>query len=213
MEIWAVIVAGGSGTRFGRPKQLAALGDRRVIDHAIDPFRGRCAGVVVVGSDELGSASSLGVDRVAVGGATRSASVRHGLALVPPPATHVLVHDAARPLVGSDIVDRVIEALAGGARAVVPVVPVTDTLRTVDGMPADRDRLRAVQTPQGFELAALLDAHGRGGDATDDATVVQQAGIPVVHVDGSPRNLKITFPHDLAIAEALLAVTGPAARS
>lgn len=203
MEIWAVVVAGGTGTRFGGPKQLAELGGRRVLDHSIDAMRPHAAGVVVVAS-ECGSAESLGVSAVVDGGSSRSASVRNGLAAVSEQATHVLIHDAARPLVGPEVVSRVTNELTAGAEAVVPVVPVTDTLRSVDGGTVDRDRLVGVQTPQGFRLSTLLAAHGRGQDATDDAAIIEQVGIPVVHVEGSPRNIKITVPDDLVVAEALL---------
>ena len=231
MEIWAVVVAGGSGSRFGRPKQLCRLGDRRVIDHAVAAVAPHVAGVVVVGSAQLGTADELGVDARVDGGPSRSASVRSGLAALPDGATHVLIHDAARPLATAGVVARVVDALVGGAAAVVPVVPVTDTLRSVGGgmgatgptggmgatgptggMGAtgptggtvDRSGLVAVQTPQGFERHALMAAHAGGSEATDDAGLLERAGHPVVHVEGSPINLKITFPHDLVVAEALL---------
>ncbi|MEM9650716.1 MAG: IspD/TarI family cytidylyltransferase [Actinomycetota bacterium] len=204
METWAVVVAGGSGTRFGRPKQLAMLSGRRVIDRSVDAVRPHCTGVVVVGSADIGTAESLGVAAVAPPGATRSESVRSGLAALSDTATHVLIHDAARPLVPGSVVVAVVDALTAGAKAVVPVTPVTDTLRVVSGGTVDRSRFVAVQTPQGFELATLTAAHTDGVDATDDAAVIERTGTKVVHVDGSPTNLKITFPHDLAIAAALL---------
>lgn len=203
MEIWAVVVAGGTGSRFGEPKQLALLDGRRVVDRSIDAMRDHSAGIVVVGHD-LGSSVELRVDAVVEGGASRSASVRAGLAAVPDAATHVLIHDAARPLVSSAVVERVVEALAGGADAVVPVVPVTDTLRSVDGGTVDRDGLVAVQTPQGFERTTLKAAHREGISATDDAAVIERTGTPVIHVEGCQRNMKITFPDDLLMAEALL---------
>ena len=206
MEIWGVVVAGGTGTRFGGPKQLASLGGRRVVDRAVDALRDRVAGLVVVGSTDLGSAQSLGVTKVVLGGASRSASVRGGLAAVPESATHVLVHDAARPLVNDEVVGRVIDALAAGSQAVVPVVAVTDTLRSVDGGTVDRSGLVAVQTPQGFELGALRTAHDLQIEGTDDASVVEAIGVAVDHVPGSVTNLKVTFPHDLAVAETLLAI-------
>ena len=164
------------------------------------------AGLVVVGSTDLGSAQSLGVTKVVLGGASRSASVRGGLAAVPESATHVLVHDAARPLVNDEVVGRVIDALAAGSQAVVPVVAVTDTLRSVDGGTVDRSGLVAVQTPQGFELGALRTAHDLQIEGTDDASVVEAIGVAVDHVPGSVTNLKVTFPHDLAVAETLLAI-------
>ncbi len=209
MEIWAVVVAGGSGTRFGRPKQLALLGDRRVIDRSVQAMRQGTSGVVVVGSGEVGTVDSLAVDAVVAGGQSRSASVRAGLAALPPSATHVMIHDAARPLVPAEVVGAVIDAMTAGAPAVVPVIPVTDTLRSVDGGTVDRSRLVAVQTPQGFDLETLRAAHRSQADATDDAGIIEAAGTAVTHVDGSPRNLKITFPDDLIVAEALICSLEP----
>lgn len=206
MEIWGVVVAGGTGTRFGGPKQLVKLGGRRIVDRSIDALRDRVDGVVVVGPDELGTPTSLSVDSLVAGGSTRSSSVRHGLAALPPTATHVLIHDAARPLVTEDVVARVIDALKGGSSAVVPVVPVTDTLRSIGGGTVDRSGLVAVQTPQGFDLNALQAAHDLEIEGTDDASVVEAVGVGVDHVAGSAINLKVTFPHDLALAEVLLAL-------
>lgn len=203
METWAVVVAGGTGSRFGRPKQVEPLGDQRVLDHSIAAMRPCVAGVVVVGSG-LGTAAELDVDAVVPGGETRSASVRNGLDAVPERVTHVLIHDAARPLVPPDVVQGVVAAMETGARAVVPVVPVTDTLRSADGGTVDRDRLVAVQTPQGFHLPTLAEAHAAQLDATDDAGLVEKLGVPVHHVPGSTRNLKITVPDDLIIAQAFL---------
>ncbi|MEL6980994.1 MAG: 2-C-methyl-D-erythritol 4-phosphate cytidylyltransferase [Actinomycetota bacterium] len=206
MEIWGVVVAGGTGTRFGGPKQLVKLGGRRIVDRSVDALRDRVDGVVVVGSDELGTTSSLSVDVLVAGGSTRSASVRAGLGALPPTATHVLIHDAARPLVTEDVVARVVDALKDGSSAVVPVIPVTDTLRSVGGGTVDRSGLVAVQTPQGFDLNALQAAHDLEIEGTDDASVVEAVGVGVDHVAGSAINLKITFPHDLALAEVLLAL-------
>jgi 2-C-methyl-D-erythritol 4-phosphate cytidylyltransferase len=204
MEIWGVVVAGGAGSRFGGPKQLAILAGRRVVDRSIEALQDWVKGLVVVGAPELGDAQELSVDVVVAGGATRSASVRNGLAAVPSTATHVLVHDAARPLVPGPVVGRVVDALMAGSSAVVPVVPVTDTLRSVDGGTVDRSGLVAVQTPQGFELSSLLAAHDLQIEGTDDASVVEAIGVAVDHVPGSAINLKITFPHDLSVAQVLL---------
>jgi 2-C-methyl-D-erythritol 4-phosphate cytidylyltransferase len=221
MIAWGVLVAGGGGTRFGRPKQFEALGDRRVLDWSLAALTAACRGVVVVLPAGATGTAGLPPGVVAVpGGNTRSASVRAGLAAVAADATHVLVHDAARPLASSALVGRVLNALASGAVAVVPVVPVIDSLRTADGRPVDRSRLLAVQTPQGFDLTVLREAHRLDSIATDDATLVDQLGLPVVHVAGEPTNLKLTEPHDLAMARALLdtscvsgALTGSGGRS
>ncbi len=204
MELWAVVVAAGSGSRFGRPKQLEKLGDRRVIDWSIRAMARVTTGVVVVGPNALGSADELGVAFRVDGGQTRSDSVRNGLEALPSTAVGVLIHDAARPLVPTSVVDAVVSALEQGAEAVVPVVPVTDSLRSLDGHAVDRESLVAVQTPQGFRLDTLLAAHQSQAVASDDATLMELVGRPVSHVPGHPVNMKITFPHDLVVAEELL---------
>ena len=144
------------------------------------------------------------------GGATRADSVRAGLAVVPADAAVVVVHDAARPLAGPDLFAAVVDAVrAGDVDGAVPVVPVADTLKRVRGArvvaTVDRDGLVAIQTPQAFAADALRAAHADGGDATDDAGLLEAAGMAVGTVPGDPRNLKLTRPEDLALAEALLA--------
>jgi 2-C-methyl-D-erythritol 4-phosphate cytidylyltransferase len=113
------------------------------------------------------------------------------------------VHDAARPVPVPDVWKRVLVAITAGADAAVPAVPVTDTLRAVGGPAVDRNAFVAVQTPQAFAASSLRDAHASGGDASDDATLVEQAGGRVVVVDGDPANVKITTPVDLVLAELL----------
>ena len=186
--VWTIVVAAGSGSRFGGPKQLADLGGRRVVDRSVASARSASAGVVVV----------------VEGGASRSGSVRRGLAAVPVDVGVVLVHDAARPLASPALFARVVAAVRSGAEGVVPVVPVVDTVRSLDGGPLDRDRMRIVQTPQGFGADALRRAHAASGDATDDAGLVEAAGGRIVLVEGERANLKVTEPADLAVATALL---------
>lgn len=207
---WAIVVAGGTGARFGQLKQLAELGGRRVIDWSIAAVRPHVQGVIVVlPADLLSTASSgnefcLDADEVVAGGATRSESVRAGLDAVPNGVKHVLIHDAARPLAPTDLVERVVAGLFD-ADAVVPVVPITDTLRRRGGSAVDRSEFVAVQTPQGFVLASLLSAHGSGAEATDDASLIDAIGGTVAQVKGDPANLKITVSTDLGMAEVLLA--------
>ncbi len=141
------------------------------------------------------------------GGATRSASVRAGLAVVPDVANVVLVHDGARPLASRDLFARVVAAVEAGADAVVPGVPVNDSLRRVDGA-VDREGMMAVQTPQGFPAATLRAAHAGGADASDDATLVEAYGGSVVVVDGEADNLKVTRPVDLLVARQVLEASG-----
>ncbi|HLY83788.1 MAG TPA: 2-C-methyl-D-erythritol 4-phosphate cytidylyltransferase [Acidimicrobiales bacterium] len=211
MEAWAIVVAGGSGTRFGRPKQYAVLGGRRLIDWALEAARAACQGVVVVvPQSDVASMVEFGADGVVGGGATRSASVRAGLTVVPASAEVIVVHDAARPLAGPGLWSAVLSALAAGAEAVVPAVAVSDTIKRVssDGEVLEtlgRSELVAVQTPQGFRADVLRAAHRSGADASDDAALVEAAGGRVVVVPGDPHNLKITDPADLELAEVLLA--------
>ena len=211
--MWAIVVAAGEGHRFGGAKQFQPLGDRRVIDWAVSGAARWCQGVVVVLSEARTVAWSpppvspgrcSGGVFVAAGGVLRSDSVRCGLSLVPGDAEIVLVHDGARPLAGDAVFMRVIQAVRDGADAAVPVIDLTDTIRRRDGGTADRTELVAVQTPQAFRADVLWAAHAGGADATDDATLVEAVGGTVTMVAGDSRNLKITEPHDLALAEVLL---------
>ena len=194
-------MAGGAGTRFGKTKQYELLGERRVVDWSLDVARRVSDVVVLVVPAARTEDDEPLADVVVAGGDSRSGSVRAGLAAVPGDATYVLVHDAARPVPVVDVWQRVVAALEDGAGAVVPVVPVTDTLRERDGATVDRSRLVAVQTPQGFAADVLRAAHASGGDATDDAALAEAIGAKVVLVDGDVRNIKITDASDLALAE------------
>lgn len=203
MAVWTIVVAAGSGLRFGERKQYGRLGPHRVLDWAMHAARAVSDGVVlVVPPDRLLDAEPA-ADAVVSGGATRSASVRAGLAAVPTEAEVILVHDAARPVPVPAVWGRVLAAVRAGADAVVPCVPVTDTLRVVGGGTARREQFLAVQTPQGFRAAALRAAHAGAPEGTDDASLVEAAGGRVVVVDGDPANIKITTPMDLLLAEVL----------
>ena len=213
--VWTIVVAAGAGNRFGGAKQFSPLGDRHVLDWVVQTAARWSEGVVVVlpeshvvGDNAWQSSVSddcAGRVVAVAGGVLRSDSVRCGLSAVPGDAEIVLVHDGARPLASDAVFERVIAAVRGGADAAVPVVGLVDTVRWRQGGVADRRELLAVQTPQAFRAGALRAAHAGGSDATDDATLVEAAGGKVVTVDGDRRNLKITDPHDLAVAEALLA--------
>ncbi len=224
-EVWAIVVAGGSGSRFGGdvPKQFVHLGGRPLVIWAGGAAAAACDGVVLV-VPAANAEVRLNADgpfvvafpaeagSVVAGGPTRSASVRAGLAAVPEDAEIVVVHDAARPLAGPALFERVVAAVRGGADGAVPGLPVPDTIKRVDATgdvaivveTLDRPALRAIQTPQAFAAAVLRRAHADGGDATDDAALVEGLGATVVVVEGDPANLKITGPDDLARAEALL---------
>lgn len=204
-----MVVAAGSSERFGRPKQYEQLGRRRVLDWSLDVARAACDGVVLVVAPGMSAQPEPGADVVVAGGATRSASVRCGLAAVPSEAEVVVVHDAARPLAALDLFKAVVEAVRAGADGAVCAIPVADTVKRVEDSRVvetlDRAGLWAVQTPQAFAAAALRGAHGPATEATDDAALVEAAGGTVLVVEGDPRNLKLTGPIDLDVAEALVA--------
>jgi 2-C-methyl-D-erythritol 4-phosphate cytidylyltransferase len=202
--VWAVVVAAGSGQRFGSAKQYAPLAGRRVLDWSIDAARSVADGVVLVVPAECLDDPEPAVDAVVGGGATRSESVRAGLAAVPAEAGVVVVHDGARPVASHAVFRAVVDAVLAGADAAVPVVEVVDTISDPKGEPVDRDRLRAVQTPQGFSADALRRVHAVRPEATDDATLVVAAGGRLRHVQGERWNLKVTEPDDLLVAGAIL---------
>ncbi|MEU5901444.1 MULTISPECIES: 2-C-methyl-D-erythritol 4-phosphate cytidylyltransferase [Streptomyces] len=226
-----VIPAAGRGVRLGpgAPKALRALNGTPMLIHAVRAMaESRAVSLVVVVAPPDGAAAvkTLLDDHalpertdflVVPGGESRQESVRAGLDALPPGFDIVLVHDAARPLVPVDTVDGVIEAVRDGAPAVVPALPLSDTVKQVE--PAaeqdapepvvatpERARLRAVQTPQGFDRATLVRAHESvTGQVTDDAGMVEQLGLPVVCVPGHEEAFKVTRPLDLVLAEAVLA--------
>ncbi|MEA5456478.1 2-C-methyl-D-erythritol 4-phosphate cytidylyltransferase [Sinomonas sp. JGH33] len=238
-----VIVAAGAGTRLGHgiPKALVPLAGEPLLGHAL---RGVLASdvarqiIVAVPQGDIALSglcravgenlkASRGEPAITVvhGGAARADSVRAALAALLPGTERVLVHDAARPLTPSAVFRRVAAALAAGAAAVIPAVPVVDTIKSVAKTTDDdaragevvtgtlaREALRAVQTPQGFDAEALRRAHEladgwpseRAEAVTDDAMLVESLGLPVYVVPGDPRSFKITTPLDLQLAETLV---------
>ena len=213
-SVWTIVVAAGSGARFGGAKQLELLGDRTVRQWAEDAARAAGDGVVVV-VPEPAPGVGLGAGEV-VGGATRSASVRNGLAALPGEVDIVLVHDAARPFASPGLFAAVVAAVDAGADAAVPGIAVADTIKqvTADGVVVttpDRSHLVAVQTPQAFRADVLRKAHARGDDGTDDASLVERMGGYVVVVPGEALNRKITVPDDLEWARARVAAGAVAA--
>jgi len=207
MNAGVIVVAGGAGTRFGRPKAFVELEGETLLARSAAALAGFAESIAVIRPEDVDRVSLPGWTVVA-GGARRRDSVSAGLAALSPAIDTVLVHDAARPLVSRNVVARVLDAL-GRVDAVIPVVPVADTLKRTDGDvvagTVDRAGLVAVQTPQGFRrelLERALAASDR--DATDEAGLVEQLGAPVCTVPGDPANLKITVPADLALARAYL---------
>ncbi|HEY7461058.1 MAG TPA: 2-C-methyl-D-erythritol 4-phosphate cytidylyltransferase [Gemmatimonadota bacterium] len=223
-----VLAAGGGGVRMGgAKKQFALLGGVPVFVRALRPFLtlpGLARAVVVLPGEELARGRALleveapgkGVEMVA-GGSSRQESVRLGLEALGETEA-VLVHDAARPLVTRELAQRVAEAALAG-ESVVPVVPVADTLKRLDGgwlSTVARGGLFAAQTPQGFPGRLLREAHARarteGVRATDDAALLEAFGLAVVSLEGEATNLKLTSPADWELAEALIAAREGAAR-
>lgn len=226
-SIYVIIVAAGSGSRFGteRPKQFLPLGDSSVLRQAIAIFAGLGCGVSLtvvtsrqwIGSEEVLPESTDGLSsfNVATGGATRWESVKRGLDTLPPfaPGDIVLVHDAARPLTPVHVVEEVIKAIDAGHQGAIPAIEVTDSMRmlldddTERSVPLDRSRIRCVQTPQAFDASLLRDAYSRPWSPafTDDASVMDAAGYSdIVLTAGHPDNIKITHPGDLKRAEEIL---------
>ncbi|MEU5954871.1 2-C-methyl-D-erythritol 4-phosphate cytidylyltransferase [Streptomyces sp. NPDC047525] len=228
-----VIPAAGRGVRLGpgAPKALRALNGTPMLIHAVRAMaasRAVSLVVVVAPPEDTAEVKSLLADHalpertdfmVVPGGETRQESVKLGLDALPEGIGVVLVHDAARPLVPVDTVDGVIEAVREGAPAVVPALPLADTVKQVEpgdptqpGAPEpvvatpERARLRAVQTPQGFDRDTLVRAHATVTEnVTDDASMVEQLGLQVVVVPGHEEAFKVTRPLDLVLAEAVLA--------
>jgi len=237
-----IVAAGsGQRLGYGMPKARVPLGGEPMLAHAVrGVVRAGVAAQICIAvpagdaemaeiARELSAKSGAGPEMiwsVVDGGADRSASVRAALGALSGSITTVLIHDAARPLAPSGVFDRVTAALRDGAKAVIPALAVVDTIKTVvpAGLPATgagvekvsgtpaRNRLRAVQTPQGFELDTLRRAHAHAEtlDAaaaaaiTDDAMLVEALGEDVYVVQGSTHSLKITSPTDLLLAEAML---------
>jgi 2-C-methyl-D-erythritol 4-phosphate cytidylyltransferase len=210
MSVWIVVVAAGSGTRFGGPKQYELLGATRIVDRSIaTACRVGDRVVLVVAAEDVDRVrTQLGNETkvvVTAGGATRSASVRGGLAAVSNDARVIVVHDAARPFASDALFEQVIATISAGADAAVPGIEVTDTLRRLDGGIVDRATVVAVQTPQAFRAEALREAHRDEPHASDDATLVEMIGGKVVIVPGESTNFKITTPEDLMVARMLVA--------
>ncbi len=219
-----MVLAAGAGRRFGpQPKQYELLDGERVLDRSLATARAAADHVIVVlaaGEETEGESlvASGAADEAVTGGSERADSVRAALAVVDDDAAVVVVHDAARPLASAALHQAVVAAVHAGADAAIPGVEVTDTIKRVDtpgpwgrmlvAETLDRRDLVAVQTPQAFRPDVLRRAHATRGMATDDAGLVEAVGGRVVVVEGEATNIKITGPHDLAVAAVLLRTLG-----
>jgi 2-C-methyl-D-erythritol 4-phosphate cytidylyltransferase len=224
-DVAVLVPAAGAGVRLGpgRPKALRLLAGEPLLVHAVRRVATAPSVrliVVAAPAAEVEAVrallSPIAPVVVVAGGTERQESVARALAAVPPEVAIVLVHDAARALTPPELIESVAAAVRAGRPAVIPVLPVVDTVKAVDPGgtvlgTVDRATLRSVQTPQGFRHDVLADAHtGAADPLTDDAGLVEKAGVAVTCIPGSDLALKITRPLDLILAEALLHVTGPA---
>ena len=231
MHVTAIIAAAGAGRRLGaaKPKQLLDIGGGSMLQHSVRAFLGhpRVADVVVVVSPDLTTLALAGIEpsraaalRVVKGGERRQDSVANGFAAVAPESDVVLIHDAARPFVSADLIDRTIDAAAAHGAAIA-ALQSRDTVKRVagDGRITEtipRETIYLAQTPQGFRrdvLAAAIELGRSGVEATDEAMLAERAGYHVHVVDGDPGNVKVTTSADLAAARARMASTGKPART
>lgn len=222
----AVIAAAGSSSRMGEDKLLLTIGDEPVLVHALRPFqhaREIAEIVVVTRQEQIVPVAQLcrdyGLDKVTkvvAGGDSRTASVRLGILELTCDPELIAIHDGARPLVTGEIITQTIQA-ARQAGAAAPAVPVTDTIKEVDGDglavgTVEREKLRAVQTPQVFQegliRAALQKALDDKAEITDDCAAVERLGMKVTLTQGSVENIKLTVPADLTLAQAIWEVRG-----
>jgi 2-C-methyl-D-erythritol 4-phosphate cytidylyltransferase len=220
LSVWAVLAAAGSGERLGadRPKAFVRLGElpllaeslRRLddaewVDFIVVAAPPGWVEPTILLAEEIAAGK---VSACVAGGATRTESVRIALGEVPEDAAVILVHDAARPIVPSDVFDRLLTPLAEGWDGVVPGLPVTDTVKRVRGEEVvetiDRDDLVAAQTPQAFGAAVLRRAVASGSAGTDCAALVEAVGGRVTVVAGDRRLLKVTTPEDLELLRSWL---------
>ncbi len=214
MSTWGILLSGGSGTRMGAPvnKTLLPLCGECVLCRSLRALRRYCDGIVLVIRpedraliDEALLSSSLSAEHIVTGGFDRQESVKNGLSALPEDCDTVLVHDGARPLVDGSTIENVLAAVRLYGTGIAST-PVTDTIKIADAdenavSTPPRDRLRAVQTPQGFRRDLLARAHREASQrCTDDAALVSTLGVPVHLVAGSARNIKITTPEDLKLA-------------
>jgi 2-C-methyl-D-erythritol 4-phosphate cytidylyltransferase len=221
LSVWAVLAAAGRGERLGfdRPKAFARLGGRPLLAESLERLEGSdwIDRIVIAAppeweepcilvAEEIGAGK---VGSVVTGGASRSESVRLALAEVPDDAAVALVHDAARPLLPDEVIERVLAPLSEGWEGVVPALPLADTVKRVEGdrvvETVPRHKLVAVQTPQAFVASALRDAlAGDVSAASDCSSLVEARGGRVKVVAGDPRLLKVTDADDLALVETWL---------
>ncbi|MBO9098328.1 MULTISPECIES: bifunctional 2-C-methyl-D-erythritol 4-phosphate cytidylyltransferase/2-C-methyl-D-erythritol 2,4-cyclodiphosphate synthase [unclassified Rhizobium] len=238
IKIGIIVVAAGRGERAGSPedgpKQYRPIGGKAIIAHTLEGFmtwRQALQIVVVIHRDDerllakaLGGISEAASVSTVFGGETRQQSVLEGLrSLKAADVTHVLIHDAVRPFFNHTLLDEIMTALENGASAVLPAIQVADTLKRLGSVglvveTVARAGLYAAQTPQAFELTAILAAHEKAAldgrsDFTDDASIAEWAGLPVQLVAGSPDNIKLTIARDISMADERMSANLPDVRT
>ena len=220
MSVWAILAAAGTGERLGldRPKAFASLNDRPLIAESLERLDASewIEGIVVAAPPEWEEPCILVAEEIAAGkvakavtgGATRSESVQAALVEVPEAAAVIVVHDAARPLIADEVIERVITALGDGWDGAVPTLPVADTVKRVEGElvaeTLDREGLVVAQTPQAFDAPVLRAALSIPSTSTDCASLVEANGGRVRAVQGDPRLLKVTTASDLELVASWL---------
>lgn len=225
-EVWGIVLAGGTGRRFGGPKQFTEVAGQRLVDLALARVAEVCAHVVLTLPVEVASAADGGtspwdgapVDRIVPAGADRVASVRAALEAVPDSAEIIVVHQAANPLASADLIRRVVARVRAGAGAAVPALAVPDVVgRVLDGYLVEhvgRDEFALVQTPGAYRAQALRDAHARGVAAIEDTGLVMADGGRVAVVPGEPTNVHVTTPADIRhVARLLVSDVGSSGRA
>jgi 2-C-methyl-D-erythritol 4-phosphate cytidylyltransferase len=214
-SVWAVVLAGGGGNRFGGLKQFAERSGQTLLERVVQ-LAAKCAdGVVVVLPAAQADDERYRGYVTAVGGATRAESVRSGLAALPPEAEFVVITDAAHPLASIALYEQVIAAVQDGADGALPGLPLADAIKRLEpdgtaGATTAAGGHVSAQMPMAFRLSALRSAHTRIGDAVEDSAMVTADGGRVVVVPGEPTNVHVTTPAELAVAVALLPLVSPA---
>jgi 2-C-methyl-D-erythritol 4-phosphate cytidylyltransferase len=211
-DVWAIVLGGGSGARFGGAKQFEDLGGVSLLGRSVAAAATVADGVVVVvpgGVEPPGLPQIPGKLVVAAGGAHRAASVRSGLAAVPADAAVIVVGDAAHPLASPALYAAVVDAVRAGAGGALPGLPLTEVIARVDasgarvgGVPREGHVL--VQMPHAFRADLLRTAHASGEDGVEDSAMVAALGARIAVVPGDPRNLHVTTPEELSLARRLL---------
>lgn len=220
-KIHIIFVAGGSGTRMGMntPKQFLELKGKTVLQRSIESFEEaipKMKAITVVPPEYLKSWKDYSISKsmtcpqiLVPGGLSRFFSVRNALSFVPDEGI-VAVHDGVRPFVSANLIRSMVEIMQGGCEALIPVMPITDTLRSIDPsvVSPDRSKLVAVQTPQFFQASVLKKAYTQAYDTTftDDASVVERMGVKVQTIEGERFNIKLTTKEDLALSEYILTI-------